>query len=201
MVRSGMSGEFCSCDASVALRSRHQARGDAGVATTLPDQRRYIFPKSHHLRSPMEFAAVYDAKVRESRGPLLIYAMPNNLSHARIGISTSRKVGTAPRRNKIRRMLRETFRLMQYDFPGAYDFVIVVRPHEPFALPEYQRLISEAVAKLDKVWQRRGGGGGGGRGSRPRHGWNETCFDLPRAAVSRHFGPVARRAVPVSSFV
>src|SRR5690349_11401376 len=84
-------------------------------------ERGYTFPKSLHLRKPAEFAAVYDAKVRESRGPLLIYSMPNTLGHPRIGLSTSRKVGTAPRRNRIRRMLREAFRLMQHDLPTGYD--------------------------------------------------------------------------------
>lgn len=123
--------------------------------TLLTSPRRYNFPKSHHLRSPAEFAAVYDAKVRESRGPLLIYALPNDLNRPRIGISTSRKVGNAPRRNHIRRMLRESFRLMQYDFPASYDLVIVVRSHDPIELADYQRLLTEAVAKLHKTWQRR----------------------------------------------
>jgi ribonuclease P protein component len=121
----------------------------------MSDTRRHTFPKPLHLRSPAEFAAVYDAKVRESRGPLLVYAKPNDVGHPRIGLSTSRKVGTAPRRNRIRRMLREAFRLMQHDFPVGYDLVIVVRAHEPLMLADYQRLISGVVIKLHNVWQRR----------------------------------------------
>ena len=77
----------------------------------------YTFPKSHHLRSPREFDAVYSNKTRESRGPLTVYALPNDLGHPRVGFSVSRKVGTAPRRNRIRRLLREAFRLMQHDLP------------------------------------------------------------------------------------
>jgi ribonuclease P protein component len=119
----------------------------------LPKQ--YTFPKTLHLRTPAEFAAVYDAKVRESRGPLLIYALPNDLGHPRIGLSTSRKVGTAPRRNHIRRMLREAFRLMRHDLPRGYDFVIVVRAHEPLMLADYQRVLSGAAVKLHNAWQRR----------------------------------------------
>ena len=114
------------------------------------------FPKRLHLRSPAEFAAVYDAKVRESRGPLLVYALPNELGLPRIGLSTSRKVGTAPRRNRIRRLLREAFRHMQHDFPRGYDLVVVVRPHEPLPLAEYQRILSAAAVKLHNTWQRRG---------------------------------------------
>ena len=110
----------------------------------------YSFPKSLHLRKPAEFAAVYDGRVREARGPLLVYARPNELGHPRVGLSTSRKVGNAVRRNRIRRLLREAFRLMRHDLPGGYDLVVVVRPHEPLMLADYQRLLSGAAVKLHR---------------------------------------------------
>jgi ribonuclease P protein component len=118
-------------------------------------QRSYSFPKSHRLRSRVEFAAVYDARVREARGPLMVYALPNDLGHPRLGLSTSRKVGTAVRRNRIRRLLREAFRHLQHDLPGGYDILIVVRPHEPMRLAEYQRLLSAVIVKLHATWQRK----------------------------------------------
>ena len=121
----------------------------------MSDQRRHTFTKSLHLRKPAEFSAVYDAKVRESRGPLLVYALPNTLGHPRIGLSTSRKVGTAPRRNRIKRLLRESFRLLQHDFPRPYDLILVVRPHEPLILAEYQRLLTALMVKLHQEWQDR----------------------------------------------
>jgi ribonuclease P protein component len=115
------------------------------------------FPKSHHLRSPREFDAVYAAKTREARGPVTVYAKPNGLAHPRLGLSVSRKVGNAVRRNRIRRLLREAMRLMQHDFPAGYDLVIVVRPHEPLMLADYQRLLAGAVLKLHNVWRKRPG--------------------------------------------
>ena len=117
---------------------------------------RHTHPKSHHLRLPREFDAVYAARVRESRGPVTVYATPNDLGHPRLGLSVSRKVGTAVRRNRIRRLLREAFRLMQHDFPRGYDLVLVVRPHEPLMLAEYQKILSGAVFRLHQAWQRRG---------------------------------------------
>ena len=98
---------------------------------------------------------MYEAKVRESRGPLMFYARPNGLSHPRMGLSTSRKVGTAARRNRIRRLLRESFRHLQHEFPAGYDMLIVVRPHEPLLLAEYQKLMLGAIVKLHSVWERR----------------------------------------------
>lgn len=120
-----------------------------------PVERTYTLPKSRHLRLPAEFAAVYEAKTRESRGPLTVYALPNDLGFPRLGMSVSRKVGTAVRRNRIRRLIRESFRLLQHDLPQGYDLVVVVRPHEPLMLADYQRVLSATLVKLHQTWQRR----------------------------------------------
>src|SRR5918992_3211183 len=122
-------------------------------AFRIPHMSRHTHPKSHHLRLPREFEAVYAAKVREARGPVTVYAVPNELGHPRLGLSVSRKVGTAVRRNRIRRLLRESFRLMQHDLPRGYDLVIVVRPHEPLMLAEYQKMLSGALFRLHQVWR------------------------------------------------
>jgi ribonuclease P protein component len=114
------------------------------------------YPRSHRLSSPLRFKAVYDARVRETRGPIVVYALPNDLGHSRLGLSVSRHVGVAPRRNRIKRLLRESYRAMQHELPAGYDLVIVVRPHVPFPLEEYQKILSAALTKLHVAWQRRG---------------------------------------------
>lgn len=119
----------------------------------------FTFPKTHRIRSKIEFSKVFDAKMRESRGPLTIYALPNALRHPRLGISIGRKVGTAPRRNRIKRLLRESFRLMQHDFPRGYDLLVTVRPHAPLILAEYQRILSSAMVKLHQRWEGQGAKG------------------------------------------
>jgi len=115
----------------------------------------YSFPKSHRIRSRADFSAVFEPKIRHARGPLVAYARPNNLSHPRLGISMAKAVGTAPRRNRIKRLLREAFRLHQHDWPEGYDLVIVVRPHEPMVLAEYQKLLTALMIKLHSTWQSR----------------------------------------------
>ena len=115
----------------------------------------HTFRPRHRLRLPSEFAAVYGAKTRESRGPLTVYALPNELGHPRLGMSVSRKVGIAVRRNRIRRLIRESFRLLQHDLPRGYDLVVVVRPHEPLMLAEYQKLLSGMLVRLHAVWEKR----------------------------------------------
>ena len=113
---------------------------------------RFTFPRSHRLTGKLNFASTYDSGIHESRGPLRIFSRPNDLAHARLGLSVSRRVGNAPRRNLIKRRLRESFRLLQHDFPHGYDLIIVVRPHEPLLLADYQRLMSSMMVKLHNRW-------------------------------------------------
>jgi ribonuclease P protein component len=117
-------------------------------------QRTYSFTKSMRVRSRPDFSAVFEAKVREARGPLVVYAIPTTQKTSRLGLSVARQVGSAPRRNRIKRLLRESFRLMQHDIPRPYDIVVVVRPHEPFILAEYQKLLSSLVMKLHQRYPR-----------------------------------------------
>jgi ribonuclease P protein component len=121
---------------------------------TVPEKRN-TYPKSHRLGGRLQFAAVFDAKVKESRGPLTIYSLPSELGHSRLGISISRRVGTAVRRNRIKRLLREAFRLNQSDMARGYDLVIVVRPHETLPLADYEKLLTALVQRSDAVWARR----------------------------------------------
>ena len=113
------------------------------------------FPRTHRLSGKLAFAAVFDEKVKEARGPLVMYARPNALAHPRLGISISRRVGTAVKRNRIKRLIREAFRLMQHDLPVGYDSILVVRPHETAMLADYQRLLLHLSVKLHQTWQKR----------------------------------------------
>ena len=116
---------------------------------------RFTFPRAYRLTGKLTFARTYEQSIVESRGPLRIFARPNALPHARLGLSVSRRVGTASRRNLIKRRLRESFRQMQHDIPRGYDLIIVVRPHEPLLLADYQRLLSSTVVKLHNAWLKR----------------------------------------------
>lgn len=115
----------------------------------------YAFPRSHRLSGQSAFASVYAARAREVRGPLVLQGMPNGLAYCRLGLSVGRGVGIAARRNRIKRLLREAFRMMGNDLPVGYDWVVVVRRHEPLILAEYQKLLMQMSLKLHKLWKKR----------------------------------------------
>lgn len=122
----------------------------------MADERRYTFPKARRVRSRAEFSGVFDRGVRVTRGPLMVVGVPGEHLHPRLGLSVPKRVGTAPTRNRIKRLLRESFRMMQHDFPRPYDLVVVVRPHKPMILAEYQRLLSGMAVKVHQAWEKRG---------------------------------------------
>jgi len=114
----------------------------------------FRFPRTHRLRKQREFDLVYQAATARSAGPLRVFGRPNNLDHCRLGLNVSRRVGHAVRRNRVKRMVRESFRLLQHELPGGYDLVVVARPHQRLALEDYQRLLRDATARLHHHWQK-----------------------------------------------
>ena len=62
-----------------------------------------------------------------SNGLLVLYARPNQMGVNRIGITVSKKLGHAVVRNRIRRRLREVYRLHESAFSPGWDIVVVAR--------------------------------------------------------------------------
>jgi ribonuclease P protein component len=117
-------------------------------------EKSHPFPRSHRLSGRRAFAAVYAASTRQSRGPLIVYSKPNELPHCRWGLSVSRRVGNAVRRNRVKRLLRESIRLLQHDLPRGYDIVISVRLHDPLILPDYRKILLGLVIKTHDHWSK-----------------------------------------------
>jgi ribonuclease P protein component len=110
--------------------------------------KRYTHPKANRLGGRGTFKAILDHNLRAWRGPVGMAIKPCEAPQSRLGISIGRRVGNAVQRNRIKRLLREAFRLMQHDWPSSHDVVILVKPHEPLALAEYQRAMSHLMVKL-----------------------------------------------------
>jgi ribonuclease P protein component len=86
------------------------------------------FPITLRLTKSAQYQAVFDqSDFRIPNGPLLLLARKNQLSLSRIGLVLSKKhIPLAVQRNRVKRLLRESFRRHQKDLPG-FDIVILAR--------------------------------------------------------------------------
>jgi ribonuclease P protein component len=63
---------------------------------------------------------------------MTIYGFENGLDHPRLGISVSKKkVKTAAARNRLKRLIREAFRLSKPELPIGLDLIVVPRAGVP----------------------------------------------------------------------
>ena len=58
---------------------------------------------------------------------LVLYARKNNSATNRVGVTVSKKLGCAVVRNRVRRRLREVYRLNEACFCAGWDIVVVAR--------------------------------------------------------------------------
>ncbi len=111
-----------------------------------PDQR---FPRQSRLTARAQFLHVYDKGRRVSSPSFLIFGLPNDVELSRLGITVTRRVGNAVRRNRIKRRLRDIFRRHRLAIPKSMDLVINARSaaYDCPAL-ELEREFVDAVARL-----------------------------------------------------
>lgn len=110
-----------------------------------PNDRPLRFTKPMRLLKGSDFDPVFAAKCSAGDRVLVIYGKPNGLSHPRLGMAVSRKVGKANHRNRWKRLLREAFRLAQHDLPPL-DIICLPRSRDE---PTFS-VIDRSLRKLTK---------------------------------------------------
>ena len=89
---------------------------------------RLSFPPLKRLRRKSEFDAAYARGRRFGNGLFAVTASSNDKHGARLGMAVAvRTAGNAVERNRIRRIIRESFRLHQHALPPV-DLVVSARP-------------------------------------------------------------------------
>ena len=116
--------------------------------------------KSTSLTSSPEFERVY-RNGSVYRGRLFsVHALPNTIGEPRLGLSVSKKVGTAVKRNRVRRQLKEVFSTSAKRLPDDLDFVISARPAAAEAsFLELNEEFSRSVQRFCKSAEAREAGG------------------------------------------
>lgn len=119
------------------------------------EPKKFGFPKAEHLRRPEDFRRVFDARCSVSDQLLVVYVLGNDLPHARLGLSVSKKRGSAVVRNRLRRLYREAYRLNKHDLPAGLDIIVLPRPGEIPSLAEVAASLVKLVQAAGKKLARR----------------------------------------------
>ena len=89
-----------------------------------------------------------------ANGHLVLYARRNRTGTNRVGITVSKKLGKAHIRNRVRRRIREVYRLNEEKFQPGWDIVVVARAkaiEAPFdALTRSYLSLAEKAGILNK---------------------------------------------------
>ncbi|WP_166830827.1 ribonuclease P protein component [Thalassoroseus pseudoceratinae] len=106
--------------------------------------------KDQRLRRSQDFARIYAGGVRAADAHLLIFGGINPTGQTRFGLSVSKKHGNAVRRGRLKRLLREAFRLSQHDLPAGMDMIFIPRQNSGATLADYQRSLKSTARRLAK---------------------------------------------------
>lgn len=80
---------------------------------------------------------------------LVLYARPNRSAANRVGVTVGKKLGKAVVRNRVRRRLREVYRLNEHRFTPGWDIVVVARSRCIKA--DFQKLTAAYLSLAEKA--------------------------------------------------
>ena len=107
--------------------------------------------KIKSLRKNREFKEIYKTGKNYWNRNLILYVKENDLKENRVGYSITKKVGNSVVRNKIRRRMKEIYRLNLVDIKEGYDFIFI--PKKNVTDISYKELESAMIhiMKLTKI--------------------------------------------------
>jgi ribonuclease P protein component len=127
---------------------RHAARKGA-IVSRASDSSRHEFPRACRLVRRAEFDAVYREGRRRSSREFAVLLRANGLDESRFGWSLKKALGSAVKRNRIRRRMREIVRLHRQEIAPGWD--IVIHPRTSVATAEFVALTEDLLRLLPRA--------------------------------------------------
>ncbi len=146
------------------MRSRDAAKQHKRTWTKNEDVHRTMtsekFLECEHIKAEADFSRVYAARCSTADDVLVVYVRPNDLKHARLGISVAKRVGRAVERTYVRRRVREAFRRNKATLTRGFDIVCVARTNAKSPKSDVAASLVELVGKAVIRWDQRKSQGG-----------------------------------------
>lgn len=101
------------------------------------------------LNQNRDFKKVYRAGKSAVHPLLVTYAVKNRQGRLRVGITATKKIGKACKRNRARRIIREAYRQLEPKVGKGWDIVFVARGRTTqVKMQEVQRVMDKQLQKL-----------------------------------------------------
>jgi ribonuclease P protein component, eubacterial len=105
--------------------------------------------KTVPLKKNFEFMRLYKKGKFFVGKYIVLYVLKNNARINRLGITANKKVGGSVKRNRLKRLIRESYRHMESVTKDGYDFVFVARNSD--VMPGYGDIAREMKFLLKRL--------------------------------------------------
>lgn len=103
------------------------------------------------LKKNNEFRTVYKKGKYKAGRYIVMYVLPNRRKYNRIGITTGKKFGNSVQRNRMKRIIRESYRLSCDCMKNGYDIIFMARPSERRADSPGQKIKAVYVPSYKEI--------------------------------------------------
>lgn len=110
--------------------------------------KRYGINKSARVRSEADYEKIYESRRRAGDNVLLVFGDVNPQGRTRFGLSVSRKHGGAVVRARLKRLLREAYRLSQHELPLGLDLILIPRQSHTATVDDYRKSLVALASQL-----------------------------------------------------
>ena len=134
----------------------------SGALGSAGERRSMRLTPSDRLRKRFEFRRLRDRGRRVHTPSFVFLIAPSQYVQPRVGITVSKQVGDAVRRNRVKRLVREAFRQQRSFLPPASDLVVIARAGCTIdRLADVVAEFVQARGPLSTAWRKLAARGGG----------------------------------------
>ena len=105
------------------------------------------YPSAHRLKRRPQYLAVREQGRHIYTRHFIVQWMPGLQGYTRLGVTVTRRIGNAVVRNRVKRLVREAFRLAGGNLPAGTDLVVIAKKGSALL----NRM--EASTELERAWR------------------------------------------------